>query len=96
MGETIKIQGRDVTVTEIREMAQDYGEWLKINGFEREDSTAYFTRRLREERPDLSLDSKEFSDALKQYWDLHYCEYFDYYYDQADAYLKDYYIPPDR
>ncbi|MBQ1217634.1 MAG: ABC transporter permease, partial [Clostridia bacterium] len=92
VGETIKIQGREVTVTEIREMAQDYGEWLKTNGFEREDSTAYFTRRLLEERPDLSLGSKEFSDALKQYWDLHYCEYFDYYYDQADAYLKDYFF----
>ena len=95
-GETIKIQGKDIKITAVRISYASYEEFLKMNGYERMDATAFYEAIVKEENPDISAGSTEFALALEKTKNAHYYDYFDYYYSHFDEYLEDvYFFRPD-
>ena len=91
-GETIRIQGRDIKVKAVRIAYSEYGEWLKANGFQKMDDVAYFSSLVKEENPTLVEGTDAFNEAFLSVKNARYFEYYDYYYSQIDAYLKDWYF----
>ncbi len=92
VGETIKIQGRDVKVTAILRPYHDYSEWLTANGIKKLESYDYFRLLLEEERPELDEESEEFKAAFDELMNERYFEYYDYYYSECEAFYRDYYL----
>lgn len=91
-GETIQIQGRDIKVKAVRIAHSDYGQWLDANGFRKLDDIAYFSSLVKEENPNLAEGTDAFNEAFTLTKNARYFEYYDYYYSQIDAYLKDWYF----
>ena len=92
IGETIKIQGRDIKVVGIKQAYYDYHTWLKNNGIEKADELAFFTAAVKRENPTLAEDSPEFILALEKARVEGYYEYLDYFYSDMDAFLRDLYF----
>ena len=92
VGDTIKIQGRDVKIVAIKEAHYDYGGWLDANGIEKDDEYTFFYDLIKKERPELSEGTDEFFRALDDAMSLRAYEYYDYCYLEIDQYLRDYYF----
>lgn len=98
IGDTIKIQGRDIEVVGIKESYTDYHRWLEGNGIVKDDEYTFFANIVREEIPE-TINGKEneaFIDAVYEAMESRYYEYFEYFYADAKAYYKDlYFFEPD-
>ena len=89
VGETIKIQGRDLKVTEIKEACYDYDTWLKNNGIQRDDEYTFFEKLLKRENPRLSEKDPEYSEKYNEISNLRFFEFYDYYYAEVENFLAD-------
>lgn len=92
IGETIKIQGRDVKVKDIKYYYPTYELWLKGNSIEKFDSETYFSDIVKKENPELTEGSDEFKAAIEELSSNRIFEYFDYYYSEVDSFYRDYYF----
>ena len=97
VGETIKIQGRDIKVVEIKNFYGNYDQWRTANGVAKKDMYKFFYDMVRSERSDLVEGTQEFNDAVNSIMMSRYYEYYDYVYSEFDAFAKDYYFfQPDQ
>ncbi len=87
--ESIKLQGIDVRVAEIKELDSDYGHWLSTKGISKLDEKSFFSELVKSECPELSVDSAEFNAAVEDKISSCHYEYFDYYYSETPSYLND-------
>ena len=92
IGETIKIQGRDIKVVGIKHFYGDYDQWLAANEIKKDDQHTFFSKMLKEEQPDIVEETQEFYDALEEAMVSRYYEYYDYYYSEAGAFTEDFYF----
>ena len=92
VGDTIKIQGKDIRVSEIRVAHTVYTSWLDFAGVSKLDEDDYFKEALKQERPDLAVESNEFKAALEEMKLSRHFEYYDYLYSEFDSYLKNRYF----
>ena len=92
IGETIKIQGRDIKVTQIEKAEYDYNAWLGANGIEKIDEYTFFSQLILKEQPQLTKDSEEFYKAVDDAVFYRIFEYYDYIYSDIDLFIKDYYF----
>lgn len=93
IGDTIKIQGIDVKVTEIKRYYYDYTSWIEGNGIKKLDEYDYFAELVKQEQPELSEEkSNAFANAVESARIERYYEYYDYYYSEIDAFYRDLYF----
>ena len=92
VGETIKIQGREIKVVAIKQFYGNYDQWLEANGIKKLDIPAYFLELLKTENPAMDYESQEFAELHEAAMVERYFEYYDYLYSEVDAYLNDYYF----
>jgi len=62
VGETIKIQGREIKVVAIKQFYGNYDQWLEANGIKKLDIPAYFLELLKTENPTMDYESQEFAE----------------------------------
>lgn len=91
VGETIKIHERDIKITKIKYFCANYDQWLEANDIEKEERT-FFYNLVKTENPGLDEGMDEFYQAVNEAMDKRYYEYYDYYYSEADSFLRDYYL----
>lgn len=89
--DTIPIRGMDFKITSIIERVP-YEEYLTSHGIAKLDYHSFFTALLREEQPTLSEGTEEFSAALEEIENRRFFEYFEYYYSESDAFVKELYL----
>lgn len=92
VGETIRIQGRDLKVTAIKEANLDYNLWLEANGIKKNDEYTYFTNVIKSEYPTYAEGTEEFVVAMEKICNERYFEYYDYYYSEIKNFCRDYLI----
>ncbi len=92
VGETIKIQGRDLKVTEIKQACYDYYSWLESNGIQKDDEYTFFEKLLKREDPRLSENDPEYSEKYNEISNRRYFEFREYYYAEAENFLADMYF----
>ena len=92
VGETIKINGVELKVAEIKKVSFDYHAWLEQSGVQKLDEYAYFENIVKTENPNLVLNGDEFYRELERVRDSRYYEYCDYYYDRCDEFLRELYV----
>ena len=94
VGDTIKIQGRDIKVAGIKEFYGSYEEWLTANDLTKTDEYTFFADMIREDIPETvnGKENEAFYQAVNEAMSLRHFEYYDYYYAELDAYLRDYYF----
>ena len=92
VGERIKINGVELKVSAIKRAIHDYSAWLEENGIEKLEEYAYFENIVKTEKPSLELDSEEFRRELELVRDIRYYEFYDYYYDKCDEFLRELYM----
>ena len=96
VGETIKIQGRDIKITAIKQYCGNYIDWLTLNNIEKKDEYQYFIDIVKAENPDLKEDSPEFMYEFDEISRTRRYEFYDYFYSEIDAFIKDlYFFEPD-
>lgn len=86
-GESILIQGIDVTVNKVITSTFNYGIWLNNSGIEKLDIDGYFAEKVKSEHPDISPDSEEFSQMKEELMKERYFEYYDYYYSDISGFI---------
>ena len=92
IGETVKIQGRDIKVIDVKHFSNTYNQWLTDNKIEKKDETTYFTDLVKAENPDVSEGSEEFYIIMDEAINKRLFEYCDYFYSEANEFIKDYYF----
>lgn len=91
IGETIKLQGRDIRIVGIKQCYNDYHRWIEANGIEKDDEYTYFANIIKQTVPE-TIDGKEnpaFLPAVEEAMETRYFEYYDYFYSDAKAYYED-------
>ncbi len=94
VGDTIKIQGRDIKVIEVKQFYGNYEQWLEANGIKKDDEYTFFVNLVKQEIPE-TINGKEneaFNAAVTEAMKIRHYEYYDYLYSDMDAYLADYYF----
>ena len=93
IGETVKINGRDIKITNIIRYGATYENWLSANGVaQRMDHYQYFESLVSEQYPSLSKDSEEFTNEVNKAFEQRFYEYYDYYYSDIDTYFRQLYM----
>ncbi|MBR7161557.1 MAG: ATP-binding cassette domain-containing protein, partial [Clostridia bacterium] len=97
-GASIPIQGKDFAVSSVlRGDYTDYEAWLAGNGVEKLSPELYFKRMAKEKYPSLDENDPVLEEQARALCDLHYAEYYEYYYDGLEAFMKDlYFFRPDE
>ena len=91
IGETIKIQGRDIKIVGIKENYVDYHRWIEANGIKKLDEFSYFADIIKQTVPE-TIDGKEnpdFLPAVEAAMETRYFEYYEYFYSEAKEYYED-------
>ena len=94
VGDTIKIQGRDIKVVAVKQFYGNYEQWLEANGIKKDDERTFFENLVRQEIPE-TIDGKEneaFNGAVNEAANSRFYEYYDYFYAEIDDYLADWYF----
>ena len=90
LNKTVKLSGRDVTVSKIIKNYDNYHDWLKANGIEKLEAHVYFEELLKTERPDLSEGkTQEYYEVLDELSQKKYFDYLEYQYAELDEYLAE-------
>ena len=92
VGETIKIQGREVKVVDIKRVYYEYAKWLEGNGIKKVAEHEYFSDIVKQEQPEIIGDTEAFDDAVANIGFMRYFEYYDYYYAEVDDFFRDLYF----
>lgn len=92
IGETIKIQGIELKVVDIKQVYYEYAKWLEGNGIKKITEHEYFSNIVKQEQPEIIGDAGAFDDAVANTGFMRYYEYFDYYYAEADEFYRDLYF----
>ena len=96
VGEVIKLCGRDITVSAVREAQEGYWDYLVANGLDRMHEDEFYRNRLLEDNPSLKEDSIDFALAMDQAREKYLYDYYEYYYAYVDGYYRDlYFFEPD-
>ena len=90
LGQKIKLQGIEFTVTKIRRECRIYEDWLAANGFSRLGERDYFLGKVKESYPLLVEGTPEFDEAYEALRNEGLYGYYDYYYSEIDGYFRDY------
>ena len=91
VGDTIKIQGRDIKIVGIKENYVDYHRWIEANGIKKLDEYSYFAEIIKQTVPE-TIDGKEnpdFLPAVEAAMETRYFEYYEYFYSEAKEYYED-------
>ena len=92
VGETVKIQGKELKVTEIIRFYDNYDKWLIGNGIKKDVESDFFDKLVISENPDVKKDSEEFTALWSDAFTNRYFEYWDYYYAELDAFIGSFYM----
>ena len=92
VNQTVRVRGKDTKIVGVKLFYSDYGEWLENNGYRKSDLFSYFSNVVENERLELEMGTPEFIEAVDQAVKDRYFEYFDYYYTEFDAFLRDFYF----
>lgn len=92
IGDTIKIQGRDIKVVAVKQAYYDYQIWLEKNNIEKMDEKTFFSAVIKQESPELSENTTEFNRAVEKAITSRHYEYCDYLYSDVDAFLQNLYF----
>ena len=88
--EKIEIQGRTLTVKEIKTFCPVYDYFLEQNGVNKLSDVDYFSKKLSDVYPDIVFESEEYFDKLSKMMNEEYFEYYDYFYSYLDEFFLDY------
>lgn len=89
MGESIQINGKSFTVSDVLLYYPTYEEWLTAKTIHKQGEYEYFKKLISVERPELVNDQYAWNDAATEACTKRYFEYLDYYYAEMDAYFND-------
>ena len=90
VGETVKIQGKELKVTEVIRFYDNYDKWLDGNGIKKDVESDFFDKLVISENPDVEKDSEEFDALWSDAFTNRYFEYWDYYYAELDTFIGNY------
>ena len=92
IGETIKIQDREITVVDIMKENGDYLSWLSDKQIQKLSEEEFFTLLVLRESPEAENDKDALGALVLKAAKEHRYEYFDYLYQELDAFLCDLYF----
>ena len=92
IGETVMIQGKSFTVTDIRERFWGYEDYLKNRGIVKLTVDEYMIDKISRENPGITPDTQEYYEAMDKFYREDYYEYYGYYYSELDSFLEDLYF----
>ena len=92
IGDTIKIQGRDIKIVDVKQAYYDYQVWMDANGIKKNDEKTFFYELAVKEHPELDVNSDEFNRVLEQMKVSRHYEYYDYLYTDVDEFLRNLYF----
>ncbi|MBR2722231.1 MAG: ABC transporter ATP-binding protein/permease [Clostridia bacterium] len=94
IGETVQIHGRSVKVVDIKRAYTDYADWLEANGIKKLEQYDYFAELVKQQQPEFP--GAVLDEVVATVSNTRYYEYYDYYYAELDAFLRDlYFFEPD-
>lgn len=88
--EEIEIQGRTLTVKEIKTFCPDYRSYLAEKGINKLSDVDYFYKKISNTYPDIAFESDLFFEKLNEMMTEEYYEYYDYFYSSFDEFFTDY------
>ena len=91
VGDTVRIQGRDIRIVGIKQCYTDYSAWIAANKIEKLDEYTYFANIIKQTVPE-EIDGKEnpdFLTAVAEAMETRYFEYYEYCYSEARAFYED-------
>ena len=91
VGQTVKLSGSEFTVSNIIRFYRVYTEYLSGNGLKKMSSEEWFTSIVNAENPGMSESSAEFDQKYAETANLRMADYYDYYYEHLDDFLKERY-----
>ena len=91
VGQTVKLGGAEFTVPKVIRFYRTYTEYLKGNGLEKMSSEEWFKSIVKAENPSLSEEAEEFLQKYAEVANLRIADYYDYYYEHLDDFLKERY-----
>ena len=91
VGQTVKLSGAEFTVSKIIRHYRIYTEYLNGNGISKMTSEEWFTSVVKAENPGISEDSAAFTQKYAETANLRMADYYDYYYEHLDDFLKERY-----
>ncbi len=93
IGEKILIQGKEFTVSSVlRGYYHYYEQWLEGNGIKKQTFDDYFKDLTKAKYPALQEGTFEFDEKFNEIYNLHFAEYFDYYYAELEDFMKNRYL----
>ena len=91
VGQTVKLSGSEFTVSKVIRHYRIYTEYLNGNDIKKMASDEWFTSIVKAEYPSLSEHSQEFNQKFVEISNLRMADYYDYYYEYLDDFLKERY-----
>ncbi len=88
VGDTVKVEGREVKVSSVIFYYELYAQFLKAKGMNKQDVNAYFTDRLLASDPTLDVTDKAFETLLASTVNEKYFEWAEYYYAELDDFVS--------
>lgn len=89
VGTSVRIQGREIQVTEIKRGYTQYADWLAARSIFKSGEERFFRDLIQREHPELSADSVGFDNAVQTARNERFYEYYDYYYAEVGDWLRD-------
>lgn len=89
VGETIKIQGLEFKIVEIRQACYDYNQWVIDKGLDKYSDYAFFESLVQREQPTLEVNTQEYYSEVDKAMGNRYFEYYDYYYSDIKDFCRD-------
>lgn len=87
VGETIKVNGRDVKIVEMFELNQTYEDWLQNNYIDiYNNAQSFYNNKLNELYPNINEEEAE--EKLLEIKNIYLFDYYDLFYTKIDEYLE--------
>ena len=97
IGQTVKLGGAEFTVSKVIRHYRIYTEYLSGNGIDKMTSEEWFTSIVKSENPGIAEGSAAFNQKYSETANLRMADYYDYYYEHLDDFLKErYQFDPDE
>ena len=91
VNEEMFIHGKSFKVLTVKEKIHNYDMYLESLGIKPYGDWDYLIMRFKEENPEAVEGTFEYDEALYNYYNENYCDWYQYYYSELDAFLENYY-----
>ena len=89
VGETVKIQGRDIKIVGVKVAHLDSASGIEANRIKKTDEYSYFSELVKKENPGFTEKDPGFNEKVESVIESRYFEYYDYYYSEAEAFVRE-------